>query len=98
MGMKKLLPLLGVILALPLALLLFTGLFGQQVDRESLAMTEQSLRRAAVECYALEGAYPKDAAYLEAHYGVELDPRRYRVDYVYIASNLMPDITVLALG
>lgn len=98
MHLKKALPFLMILIAIPLALLLFTGFFGQRIDREALTMAEQSIRRAAVECYALEGAYPTGLAYLEDHYGVEVDPDRYRVDYVYIASNLMPDITVLALG
>ena len=32
---------------------------------ENLRMTEDSLRRAVVSCYALEGQYPPDIAYLQ---------------------------------
>ena len=82
------LPLLGVLVALPLALFLITGALGNRAGRESLSLAEQSIRRAAVQCYALEGAYPRDLSDLE---------ERYFVDYRYVASNLMPDITVLPI-
>ena len=56
---------------------------------------ETALRRSAVACYATEGAYPPDIAYLEEHYGLQVDHGRYAVKYDIFASNLMPDITVL---
>lgn len=61
-------------------------------DRERL---EDALRRAAVACYCVEGAYPPDLAYLEERYGIQIDRQRYTVSYVPVAENLMPDITVL---
>ena len=48
-------------------------------------------------CFALEGAYPRDLSDLEERYGVSVDRERYFVDYRYVASNLMPDITVLPI-
>jgi len=48
-----------------------------------------------VACYATEGFYPPDIAYLEEHYGIQIDKSRYVVKYTAIAENLMPDITVL---
>lgn len=56
---------------------------------------EDAVRRAAVACYAAEGIYPPDLAYLEQHYGIQVDHKRYVVDYISVAENLMPDITVL---
>lgn len=56
---------------------------------------EDVVRRAAVACYAAEGMYPPDLEYLEEHYGIQVDHSRYVVDYISIAENLMPDITVL---
>jgi hypothetical protein len=94
-------PLVLWLLLLLLALLLFSRLSGQLSDRvnqEGLSMAEKSIRRAAVQCYALEGAYPADYAYLSEQYGVSVDLERYFVDYQYTASNLMPDITVLPLS
>ena len=46
-------------------------------------------------CYAAEGFYPPDVAYMQEHYGLQLDNNRFTVRYVLQASNLMPDITVL---
>lgn len=56
---------------------------------------EDVLKESAVACYAVEGFYPPDLAYLEEHYGVQIDSRRFVVRYTAIAENLMPDITVL---
>ena len=56
---------------------------------------ETALRRAAVSCYAAEGFYPPDVAYLQEHYGLRFDEESYVVHYQWSASNWMPDITVL---
>lgn len=54
-----------------------------------------SIRRAAVSCYALEGSYPQSLEYLENHYGIQIDYKRYNVFYEVFAENIMPEITVL---
>ena len=64
-------------------------------DEEAMQQLEESLRRSAVACYAAEGVYPPDLAYLEEHYGVQIDEKRFVVYYDAFASNMMPDITVL---
>ena len=56
---------------------------------------EEALRRGCVACYAAEGAYPPTLEYLQQHYGVQIDSRRYAVHYDIFAENLMPDITIL---
>lgn len=56
---------------------------------------ETAIRRAAVTCYAVEGAYPENLEYMQEHYGIRYDEERYTVMYMVFASNLMPDITVL---
>lgn len=94
-ALRRTLPALLFLLAVPLTLLLLTQALGSRVREESLALTQQSLQRAAVQCYALEGTYPQDLAYLEERYGVRVSGERFFVDYRYIASNLMPDITVI---
>lgn len=85
------------ILALGVLLCFFSAVSnlatGQQAKEEE--QLELALRRAAVACYAAEGIYPPDLAYLQQHYGVQIDERRFTVDYISIADNLMPDITVL---
>ena len=95
---RRLLPALVLLLALVAGFLFFTRVLSVKVDAEALTMARQSLRRAAVECYALEGSYPRSADYLARHYGVDLDESRFIVHYEYIASNLMPNIMVLPAG
>lgn len=56
---------------------------------------ETVLRRTAVSCYAAEGFYPPDVAYMQEHYGLQFDEETYMVRYNLTASNWMPDITVL---
>lgn len=62
---------------------------------EDMRQLEETLRRSCVACYAAEGTYPPDLAYIQEHYGLQIDEERYTVRYVAIAENLMPDITVL---
>ena len=59
---------------------------------------EESIRRAAVACYAAEGIYPPDIAYLQTHNGIQVDESRYAVFYEVFGSNLMPEITVVEKG
>jgi hypothetical protein len=91
-------PLILLLVLISFALIYFSGLLGGKTSLESLRMQEESIRRAAVECYALEGYYPPSLSYLAERYGVSVDTGRYFVDYQYVASNLMPDITVLPVG
>ena len=56
---------------------------------------ETAVRRCAVSCYAAEGFYPPDVAYLQEHYGLQFDEASYVIRYERPASNWMPDITVL---
>ena len=67
----------------------------QKAGDEGARGLAESLRRAAVSCYALEGRYPPDLSYIAKHYGVSPDESRYVVYYSRFASNLMPEITVL---
>ncbi len=79
-----------------------TALFILSLNRLSSGQAEEhkrqledSLRLAAVSCFASEGFYPPDLAYLEDNYGIQIDHDRYTVFYEVFAVNLMPDITVL---
>lgn len=62
---------------------------------EGKRQLEESLRRTAVACYAGEGFYPPDIAYMQRHYGLTYEEESYVVYYDVCGSNLMPDITVL---
>ncbi|MCL1816733.1 MAG: hypothetical protein FWG43_03925 [Clostridiales bacterium] len=67
----------------------------KQMAAESLRLTEESVRRAAVQCYALEGAYATDLEYLIDNFGIRPDTNRFLVHYMYLGDNLLPDITVI---
>ena len=67
----------------------------EQAAVQALKLTEESVRRAAVQCYALEGIYPVNLQYLMDHYGIRPDTRRFIVHYQFVADNLLPVIMVL---
>ena len=67
----------------------------QGIDVQGKQQLENALRRTAVACYASEGFYPPDVAYMVQHYGLQYDEDAYRVHYEIFASNLMPEITVV---
>lgn len=93
-----LVPTLLLLILLPFGLGTLSNQMGDKVSAESLQMVESAIARAAVECYALEGFYPPELRYLTERYGVAIDEGRYFVDYQFIGSNLMPDITVLPIA
>lgn len=91
---------LPVVLFAALILMVWGGLnrLSQSTREEQLRSAQQAVRRAAVQCYALEGSYPPDLSYLEQHYGLMIDHERYIVHYQPLGSNLMPQIAVFALN
>jgi len=97
---KRLLIVLAAVLLLllPLCLSYFSQHVGQRTAAESLEVVRKSLDRAVVECYAVEGFYPPDLDYLKERYGISIDETIFYVDYFYLGSNLMPDITVLPIS
>jgi len=64
---------------------------------EGLRILEDSIRRAVVIAYAVEGRYPESIEYIEENYGIRIDWSKYYVHYSIFASNLLPDITVIEL-
>ena len=93
--LRKLIPLAVLILLILLAFSKGVATIQRAQQAEDLQILEEALRRTAVACYAAEGIYPPDVAYMQQHYGLQYDTDRYTVRYVRFASNLMPDITVL---
>ncbi len=69
---------------------------GEANREEYAARLADSVRKAAVQCYALEGQYPADIDYLRNHYGLRFDEDKFVVHYSGAGANLMPDITVIA--
>ncbi|MEI8216908.1 MAG: hypothetical protein WCF96_07395 [Eubacteriales bacterium] len=93
-------------LALPIVisvLLLLFLVFGlnearNSADKEGYSYLQNAINRASIECYAVEGMYAPNIAYLENHYGLIIDHKKYIVHYEAFASNIMPDITVIDLS
>ena len=76
------------------AILLATVYVGESSKEQGRKITEDSIRRTILSCYAQEGSYPPDISYLEENYGLQID-ERYAVFYTVIGSNLPPDLTVI---
>ncbi len=70
----------------------------KKASAESVQTIEANIRKAAVTCYAIEGAYPQSLDYLEENYGLKLDRGRYAIEYDIVGSNIMPWIAVAEKG
>jgi hypothetical protein len=68
--------------------------FDQQSQLERVTVVEDAILSAAVQCYAIEGAYPPNIQYLVEAYGLVLDEKRFIYHYEAIASNIKPKISV----
>ena len=64
---------------------------------EGLRILEDSIRRAVVICYAIEGRYPESIEYIEENFGIHIDRTRFVVHYRVFASNILPEIMVIPL-
>ena len=71
------------------------GRVGADLGSQGAAALRNAVLRSAVQCYAVEGYYPKDLDYLTDHYGLQINHDRYIVVYEAFASNLPPEVTVL---
>ena len=67
-------------------------------ESKKMAELEDSVRRASILCYAVEGRYPDSAEELCLHYGLSYDENKYMVQLDSFASNLLPDIRILTIG
>ncbi|MBR4068206.1 MAG: hypothetical protein IKK08_06210 [Clostridia bacterium] len=67
-------------------------------ESEQMAELEDSVRRASILCYAVEGRYPDNADKLRQYYGLTYDQNKYIVQLDSFATNLLPDIRILTIG
>ena len=83
-----------------LVALLLAGLnnVARRSEQEQATALRKAVLRAVLTCYAAEGRYPDNVAYLTKHYGLTYDRQRYRVTLDSFAENLLPDISVLTEG
>lgn len=70
----------------------------QGLNKEDTQRAKEAIRKAAIECYSIEGAYPENLDYLKTHYGLIIQEDKYLIRYHFIASNIMPDTDVFWRG
>ena len=86
-----------IVLFVMMLFLVLTGLIRTEktIENEGARAVSESIRRAAVSCYALEGSYPESYDYLKKQYNLKINDKLYEVQYTVFASNIMPEITVI---
>ena len=67
----------------------------RDMDEQSTSSVQEAVIRSAVQCYAVEGAYPNNLTYLEEHYGLIVNTDDYVIDYRAAGENLTPQVTVV---
>lgn len=67
-------------------------------DAGEVRMVRDAVKNAALTCFAVEGAFPRDLDYLRENYGLAYDEEKYHVRYNAFASNQMPEIQVSLWG
>lgn len=77
------------------AVILLSRATGKNAGEQGLQIARDSVVRAAVQCYALEGAYPDSLEYLQKNYGVSVNKELYFIDYNYMGINILPEITAM---
>lgn len=81
-----------------LVLCCFLSVLGN-VEKRQQAEDEKRIgtviKKAVINCYAIEGRYPATLEYVEEQYGLVIDKERYHVFYEVFADNIMPEITVV---
>ena len=90
----------NILLILLCAVVLACGYFafsgsGKDLDEETVTAIRDAIRRSALQCYVVEGVYPPDLAYLQDHYGLQVNTDNYYVVYEAFASNVPPTINVI---
>jgi hypothetical protein len=75
-----------------------TGGLANTVTDKQAQFVADSVRRSAVQCYAIEGSFPPTVGgleYLKEGYGLAIDEKRYVVYYESLGDNLIPQIRVI---
>lgn len=80
-----------------ITLILVSGIIHYATNSKSRSIVEieETIVSLATQCYALEGSYPADLAYLVENYGLVINEERYFYHYEVYGSNIKPDIKVV---
>ena len=68
---------------------------GSAMKESSAAAIRETIERSARQCYAVEGVYPPDLAYLRDNYGLQINTDDYYISYEIYASNVPPAVKVV---
>ena len=93
MGIRDIFKIISLIALIVVAIIIFGRVESVQ-SREETTLVRDAVRQAAINCYAVEGAYPDSVEYLREHYQLAYDEDRYAVTLEGFASNLIPDIYI----
>lgn len=90
-------PVLIVLVSVLILIQIGFSLTGLETSSREAALrsAREAIDHAALQCYALEGAYPADIRYLVEHYGLQLQEDRYLYYYEAAGGNLAPMIEVI---
>ena len=73
----------------------YFGVAANVAVEQGAVTLRQTVLDSAMQCLALEGAYPPTLQYLEDNYGLIINEDDYVVTYVAYASNVMPSVQVV---
>lgn len=65
---------------------------------QSIQSASDSILRAIVTCYAIEGCYPESYEYIKDNYGVYINENKLSVFYTAFGSNMMPSFRIIEKG
>ncbi len=65
-------------------------------NRLQMEALRDAIAQSCAHSYATTGAYPASLEKIYDSYGIQFDETKYIVHYEVFASNIMPDITVIA--
>ena len=88
---------LAIVLFIGIAMMMVIGFRDTAEKRrtQSIQSATDSIMRAVVTCYAIEGSYPESYEYIKEHYGVYINEKKFSVFYSALGSNIMPGFRVI---
>jgi len=91
---------IAVFVAIVLVFLLVLHSVSDKTEQQQATFLEETVHRAVITCFAIEGRYPPSLDYLADNYGIRavLDNDKFIISYNAFASNIYPDIAVLRVG
>ncbi|MDD6033913.1 MAG: hypothetical protein PUC47_10630 [Oscillospiraceae bacterium] len=95
--LPRFLPAAALAASLLLAAAYLAGRTDRSADEQARQAAEDSIRRALVTCYAIEGSFPQNLDELKERYGLTVDGR-FVVEYEALGGNIMPQVTVINRG